>query len=90
MQGITMSTTLPTRPSDVRARDERSSIGDLERALPRLGLLERLALRIAMRALTRIEQIDREAVLRRHALVLENERRLMAAERAAILQQPLR
>lgn len=81
-----MSSTLMTHPPDLRRRE----LDQLATALPRLGFLERIALRIALRAVLRIESLDREAALRRHELVLDNERRMMAAERAAILQQPLR
>jgi len=81
-----MSTTLTTHPPDTRQQE----LKQLETALPRLGFFERIALRIALRAVLRLERLDREALLRRHHLVLDNERRRMAAERAAILQQPLR
>jgi len=81
-----MSTTLLNHPPDTRRRE----LERLETALPRLGLLERIALRIAVRAVLRLERVDREAAIRRHELVLDNERRMMAAERAALMQQPLR
>jgi len=79
-----MSTTLQNHPPDTRQRE----LEHLETALPRLGFFERIALRIAVRAVLRLERLDREAALRRHALVLDNERRMMAAERAALLQHP--
>ncbi len=61
-----MSTTT-THPPDTR---------QLETVLPRLGLLERIALRIAIRGLLRLErEADRAAMIRRHELVIENERR---------------
>lgn len=79
-----MSTTLKSRPPDTRRRE----LEQLATVLPRLGVFERIALRIALRAVLRLEHLDREAALRRHELVLDNERRAMAAERAAILQRP--
>lgn len=81
-----MSIHLLNAPPDTRQRD----LERLETALPRLRFFERVALRIAVRAVLRLERVDRDAALRRHALVLDNERRMVAAERAAILQQPLR
>lgn len=62
----------------------------LETVLPRLGLLERLALRIALRGILRLEAIDREAAVRRHELVLDNERRREAADRRDLLLRPMR
>jgi len=81
-----MSTTLLNHPPDTRQRE----LEQLEIALPRLGFFERIALRIAVRAVLRLDRLDREAALRRHELVLDNERRATAAERAALLLAPLR
>ena len=81
-----MSSTMLNHPPDTR----RVGLERLETALPRLGFFERIALRITVRAVLRVERFDREAALRRHELVLDNERRMMAAERAALLQQALR
>ncbi|HWL02896.1 MAG TPA: hypothetical protein VNQ52_11060 [Microbacteriaceae bacterium] len=79
-----MSTTVQNHPPDTRQRE----LEHLETALPRLGFFERIALRVAMRAVLRLERFDREAALRRHELVLDNERRRMAADRAVLLQRP--
>ena len=79
-----MSTTLMNHPPDTRHLER------LETALPRLGLFERIALRIALRAVLRLERLDREGALRRHALVVANERRATEAERAALLLNPFR
>lgn len=81
-----MSTTLLNHPPDARPLE----LGQLETVLPRLTLVERIAMRIAVRGVLRLERFERDAALRRHALVLENERRMMAADHAAIIQNPLR
>ncbi|OJX62227.1 MAG: hypothetical protein BGO95_03095 [Micrococcales bacterium 73-13] len=61
----------------------------LETVLPRLRLHERLALRIAVRALLRLDrEQDRETLLRRHELVLANERRRAEIERSLLLRRP--
>jgi len=81
-----MSTTHLQHPPDTTRRE----LETLETVLPRLGLLERLALRVAVRALARLERLDREAAVRRHRLVLDNERRASEAERAVLLERPFR
>ncbi len=86
----TINTTHPPSPQQLEA--ER-----LETVLPRLRLVERLALRLALRGLLRLERAersgrahDREHAIRAHALMLDNDRRTMAAERADFLVRPLR
>ncbi len=64
----------------------------LESVLPQLGLVDRIAFRIAIRALARLEQrertIDREQLRRRHELAIQNERRANDAERRSIFLRP--
>jgi len=81
-----MSTTLLNHPPDT----QRHELDDLETVLPRLGLLERLALRVTIRALTRLERTERESAIRRHELVLENELRRSAIEHSLLLERPFR
>ncbi len=86
-----MPTTLLNHPPDTQRRDlGEHDLRGLRSALPRLRLLERLALRVALRALARLEHDDREAAIRRHELVLENERRRDAIERDLLLRRPFR
>ncbi len=84
-----MSTTIVNHPPDTPQRE----LERLEAVLPRLELLERIALRIAVRGIARLQRqeraVDREAALRRHALVLENERRRSELEAQVSYDRPL-
>jgi len=89
-----MSTTIS---SNHPPSSQQLDAGHLETVLPRLRLIERLALRVALRGLLRLERAERhlhahdhERARRTHALVIDNERRRMAAEHADLLMRPLR
>ncbi len=76
-----MSTTSTTNhPPDTRRLDAAR----IETALPRLRPYERFALRIAMRALLRIErsQTDRERLARMHEHAVRARELALAAERS--------
>jgi len=63
----------------------------LAAVLPRLGLVDRIALRLVVRALTRLSaEPDRESRARQHRLVLDNERRREEALRAVLLERAFR
>ncbi|MBO9577721.1 MAG: hypothetical protein J7480_02985 [Microbacteriaceae bacterium] len=85
------SSELPTGLVDERPEAQQPELAALSTVLPRLALVERLALRVALRGILRLDRFgDRDAQWRRHELDLANERRVTDAERAILLDRPFR
>ncbi len=89
----------PTMTTDHPPDTQRLDAERIETALPRLRRYERFALRIAMRALLRVErtEVDRERLARMHEhavrareLALADERRRTAIEGAWTSLRPMR